>query len=217
MLQTNPKKKHIEQLQKNLIRSHAANVGEFFSEQVVRAAMLTRINCLAKGYSGIRLHTLETLVEMLNKSVLPAVPKKGSVGASGDLSPLSHIALVLIGEGFAFYNGKIVDGKTALKKAKIKPVELSFKEGLCLINGTSMMTGLAALTVNDAYSLVEHAQLSAAMSIEALRASKSPFESFGHEAKPFKGQLKVAKKFRSYIRKRLLPICSRCCSLYNFS
>ena len=137
----------IKQLQSNLIRSHSTGVGKPLGTDVVRATMLLRANTLAKGYSGIRLETLETLVEMLNKGVHPIIPAKGSVGASGDLAPLSHMILVLMGEGKAEYQGEVMSGKEAMEKAGIKPVQLEFKEGIALNNGTQLMTAMAALTV----------------------------------------------------------------------
>ncbi|MDD3283136.1 MAG: aromatic amino acid lyase, partial [Candidatus Cloacimonetes bacterium] len=132
-------KENIAELQSNLIRSHAVSVGDPYSEEITRAIMLLRIAVLAKGHSGIRLETLQTLVEMLNKHVHPIIPMRGSVGASGDLSPLSHLALVLLGEGEALYMGQRMTGFEAMKKANISPVKLAAKEGLALNNGTQVM------------------------------------------------------------------------------
>jgi histidine ammonia-lyase len=131
-----------KQLQRNIILSHSAGVGDCFDEEVVRAVMLLRINDLAKGHSVIRFETLQTLIEMLNKRVHPAIPEKGSVGASGDLAPLSHLALVLIGEGKAVFKDKSQSGKKAMKNAGIELRELEAGEGLALINGTQVMTGI---------------------------------------------------------------------------
>jgi len=158
----------IKQLQSNLIRSHSTGVGKPLGTDVVRATMLLRANTLAKGYSGIRLETLETLVEMLNKGVHPIIPAKGSVGASGDLAPLSHMILVLMGEGKAEYQGEVMSGKEAMEKAGIKPVQLEFKEGIALNNGTQLMTAMAALTVYDAENLIKTAEAAAALTLEAL-------------------------------------------------
>jgi histidine ammonia-lyase len=158
-------------LQTNLIRSHSTGVGKNLKTEIVRALMLLRANTLAKGYSGIRLETLETIVEMLNKQVHPIIPAKGSVGASGDLAPLSHMSLVLIGEGKAEYQGKEMSGKEAMEKANIKPVQLEFKEGIALNNGTQLMTAIATLTVYDAENLIKTAEIAAALSLEALLRS----------------------------------------------
>ncbi len=132
-------RENIAELQENLIRSHAVSIGEPYSEEQTRAIMLLRIAVLAKGHSGIRLQTLDTLVQMLNKAVHPIIPMRGSVGASGDLSPLSHLALVLIGEGEAIYQGQKMSGAQAMQKAGIVPVKLEAKEGLALNNGTQVM------------------------------------------------------------------------------
>jgi histidine ammonia-lyase len=157
----------IEELQENLIMSHATGVGPNLSIVETRAVMLLRINVLAKGHSGIRLSTLQTLIEMLNKQVHPCIPEKGSVGASGDLAPLSHLALVLLGMGKAFYQGEILTGALAMEKAGILPVKLKAKEGLALNNGTQVMTGVAALTLLRAENQCRVADIIAAASIDA--------------------------------------------------
>lgn len=190
---------HIRQLQINLIRSHSAGVGEPLSKEIVRALMLLRANTLAKGYSGIRLETLETLVEMLNKRVHPIIPAKGSVGASGDLAPLSHMILVLIGEGKAEYQGKIMGGKEALGKAGIKPVQLEFKEGVALNNGTQLMTAIAALAVYDAENLVQTAEVATALSLEALLGVSDAFNEKIHKVRPHNGQAVTAGNIRKLI------------------
>jgi len=138
-------REQIAELQENLILSHATGVGEILSEAETRAIMLLRINVLAKGHSGIRLSTLQALIDMLNKQVHPCIPEKGSVGASGDLAPLSHLALVLLGQGEAIYQGQRISGAEAMQKAGIKPVKLQAKEGLALNNGTQVMAGVGAL------------------------------------------------------------------------
>jgi len=189
----------IKQLQVNLIRSHASGVGKPLSTDVVRALMLLRANTLAKGHSGVRLETLETLVEMLNKGVHPIIPAKGSVGASGDLAPLSHMILVLIGEGKAEYQGKIWSGKEAMEKAGIKPVQLEFKEGIALNNGTQMMTAIAALTVHDAENLIKTAEAATALSLEALLGVSDAFDEKIHNARPHNGQATTAKNIRKLI------------------
>ncbi|MCW4052843.1 MAG: aromatic amino acid lyase, partial [Candidatus Bathyarchaeota archaeon] len=148
----------ISQLQLNLIRSHSSGVGNPLTREVTRALMLLRANTLTKGFSGVRPQILVTLVQMLNKGIHPVIPEKGSVGASGDLAPLSHMVLVMIGEGKAEYNGAVMNGKDAMDKASIKPVQLDLKEGVALNNGTQMMTAIAALSIHDAEKLVQTAE-----------------------------------------------------------
>ncbi|MDH7595732.1 MAG: histidine ammonia-lyase [Candidatus Bathyarchaeia archaeon] len=186
----------VEDLQVNLIRSHSACVGKTMEQEAVRALMLLRANTLAKGYSGIRLETLETLIQMLNKGVHPVIPEKGSVGASGDLGPLSHMTLVMMGEGEAEFKGKVMRGGEALKEAKIRPVKLDFKEGVALNNGTQMMTALAALAVFDAEILLKTAETSAALSIEALNGILDAFDERIHNVRPHKGQRVAARNIR---------------------
>ena len=178
-----------EALQRNLILSHAAGVGDYLPEDVVRAAMLMRANSLVKGYSGIRPATVEMLLELLNRGVYPAVPSKGSVGASGDLSPLSHIALVLMGEGKAFVAGKLVTGAAALAAVGLLPVAFAAKEGLALINGTQIMTAVGALVVHDAALLMKAADIAAAMSLEALRGTRAAYDERISRIRPHPGQL----------------------------
>jgi len=189
----------IEQLQSNLIRSHSTSVGKPLSTEIVRALMLLRANTLAKGYSGIRLETLETLVEMLNEGVHPIIPAKGSVGASGDLSPLSHMILVLIGEGKAEYQGKVMTGKQAMEKARIKPIRLESKEGVALNNGTQLMTAIAALTVHDAEKLVKTAEVATALTLEALIGVSDAFNEKIQKVRPHNGQAVTAKNIREII------------------
>lgn len=179
-------------LQWNLIRSHACGVGEPLAVEIVRAIMLLRVNSLAFGYSGIRLEVVETLIAMLNQGVTPVIPEKGSLGASGDLAPLSHLALVIVGEGEAFYSGERVPGKTAMQRAGIPPVSLEAKEGLALINGTQVMTGIGALAVWDALNLAEWADCAAALSVEALLGIRDAFDPETHAVRPHLGQQQVA-------------------------
>ena len=188
-----------KKLQLNLIRSHSTGVGEPLSTDVVRALMLLRANTLAKGYSGIRLETLETLVEMLNKGVHPIIPSEGSVGASGDLAPLSHMVLVLMGEGKAEYKGEIIDGKRAMERAGIKPVQLEFKEGVALNNGTQLITAIATLTVYDAENLINMAEAAAALSLEALLGVSDAFDEKIHKVRPHAGQAITAKNIREMV------------------
>ena len=184
------------QLQENIIYSHAAGTGEIQAEEIVRAAILARANTLAKGYSGVRLSTLERFIALLNKGITPVVYEKGSVGTSGDLSPLAQLAEVVIGKGEAFYKGERMSGAEALKKAGLKPVELTFKEGLGLINGSQMMTGQAALILYDVEILLKNALVASAMTVDALRALPKPFDKRVHEVRPFHGQRLVAEQMR---------------------
>lgn len=186
-------KNEATELQRNLIISHACGVGEHFSIEVVRAIMLLRINNLAKGYSGIRLSTLNTLLEMLNKGVHPAIPEKGSLGASGDLAPLAHMVLPLIGEGEAYFQGKLMAGSEAMAAANIAVIELNSKEGLAFINGTQVMTAVGALTCYDSLNLLKMCDISAALTIEALNGITDPFIPELHALRPHLGQINVAK------------------------
>lgn len=165
-----------EKLQRNLILSHATGVGNHLPEDVVRSAMLLRANSLAKGYSGIRLSTVEMLLTMLNKRICPAVPAKGSVGASGDLAPLSHMVLVMLGEGQAYVNGTLMTGAEALRCCGLEPISLSGKEGLALINGTQIMTAVGAMVWHDAVNLMKTADIAAALSTEALKGTRTAFD-----------------------------------------
>ena len=189
-------KEEAKKLQRNLIMSHSTGVGEPLPAEVVRAILLLRANALAKGFSGIRLSTLEMLLEVLNAGIVPVVPEKGSLGASGDLAPLSHMVLVLLGEGEAFYKGRRMSGQEALAEAEIEPVVLEGKEGLALINGTQVMTAIAALAVWDAEILWESANITAALSFEALEGILDAFDPKIHAVRPHPGQIDVAKQIR---------------------
>jgi histidine ammonia-lyase len=193
-------KNQTRELQENLIRSHSVGVGNPLSEEIVRAAMLLRANSLAKGYSGVRVEIIETLCQMLNKKVHPVMPEKGSVGASGDLAPLSHMTLVLMGEGEAFYNGKRMSGKEAMKLAGIKPIILSAKEGLALNNGTAVMTAIGVLTLYDAENVLKCADIAAAMTLEALFGIDKAFDERIHKLRPHLGQIKSAENIRKLIK-----------------
>lgn len=193
-------KEHIAQLQVNLIRSHATSVGEPYNIAQTRAIMLLRIAVLAKGHSGIRLETLETLILMLNRGVHPVIPKRGSVGASGDLSPLSHLALVLIGEGEAIYQNQRMDGAQAMKLAGIEPVQLAAKEGLALNNGTQVMAALGVLNLLEAERLCRYADVIAAMSIDALMGTPRACDELVHNLRPHPGQQMAAANIRSYLQ-----------------
>jgi len=189
----------LAKLQVNLIRSHSVGVGDPFPIDVVRGMILLRANALAKGYSGIRFEVLINLIGMLNHGVTPVVPQQGSVGSSGDLAPLAHMALVLIGEGEAFYDGERMDGLKALKKVGMKPISLQAKEGVALINGTQPMTSVGALTVSDALETVKDAMISASMSLEALRGTRSAFDKRIHAIRAHEGQTDVAKTMRTLL------------------
>ncbi|MDI6705823.1 MAG: histidine ammonia-lyase [Bacillota bacterium] len=189
-----------EMLQKNLIMSHSCGIGSCFDRDVVRAIMLLRANALCKGYSGVRLETVELLVDMLNRGVHPLIPQKGSLGASGDLAPLAHMVLVMLGEGLAEYENEVLDGNEALRRAGLKPVTLSSKEGLALINGTQAMTGVGSITLHDARCLVKTADMIAAMSLEALTGIIDAFDSRIHEVRGHMGQIKSASNIVRMVR-----------------
>lgn len=186
-------KDETKELQRNLIVSHACGVGEPLSEDIVRGIMLLRINALAKGFSGIRLSTLNTLIDMLNKGVHPIIPEKGSLGASGDLAPLSHVVLVMLGEGEAIYRGKRLPGREAMEKANIKPIELTSKEGLALINGTQVMTSIGAHTIYDTMHLSKIADIAASLTIEALNGIINAFDIRVQNVRPHEGQINTSK------------------------
>lgn len=187
-------------LQVNLLRSHASGVGEPLPVPAVRATMALRANVLAKGFSGIRLETLQALVDALNAGVHPRVPSRGSVGASGDLAPLAHLALVLIGEGEAIAaDGSTIPGAEALRRAGLTPVSLEAKEGLALINGTQPSAALLGLSVAASARLADGADLAAALSIDALKGSIKPFDARIHDARGFEGQSRSAANIRALL------------------
>ena len=189
----------LDQLQYNLIVSDACGVGDPFKEDVTRAIMLLRANALAKGFSGIRLSTVETLLEMLNKGVHPVIPEKGSVGSSGDLCPLAHMVMPMIGEGEAVYQGKVMSGKEAMEAAGIPIVRLKAKEGLALINGTCAMMGVATLAVYDAGNLIKTADIAAALTVDALEGIVDPYDPRIQMIRPHSGQIDVAANFRQLL------------------
>jgi histidine ammonia-lyase len=182
----------LAQLQVNLVRSHAGGVGEPLSVPEARAMLLLRANVLACGFSGIRPELLELLAALLNAGVTPVIPEKGSVGASGDLAPLAHLALVVIGEGEAYFRGERLRGAEALRSANLKPLVLAAKEGLALLNGTQAMTAVGGLAIARARRLVQLADLAGAMSLEALRGTPTAFDTRIHELRPHAGQLASA-------------------------
>jgi histidine ammonia-lyase len=177
-----------EELQVRLLRSHACGVGEPYPEEVVRAAMLLRANALAKGNSGARIETVELLLGCLGRGVLPRVPARGSVGASGDLAPLAHLALPLVGEGEAWHDGELLPGGDALRRAGLEPVRLAAKEGLSLINGTQFMAAQGALGLVRARRLARAADCACALSLEGLQGSRTSFLPQVHALRPLRGQ-----------------------------
>ena len=193
-------KEETGKLQRNLIMSHSCGVGNPLPIDVVRGIMLLRVVNLTKGYSGARKVTVDTLVEMLNKGVTPFIPEKGSLGASGDLAPLAHMVLVMLGLGKAFYKGELLEGKEAMEKAGVAILpELSSKEGLALINGTQVMTSVGAHATYDAINLMKHLDLAGALTIEALNGITCAFDSRVHEIRGHQGQIRTAENFRKML------------------
>ncbi len=189
----------LEQLQDNLILSHCAGVGEPINEEESRGMMALRINTLAKGYSGIRANTLSTLVEMLNRGIIPIIPSKGSLGASGDLIPLAHMANALFGRGECRYKGEFATVKYAFENEKLSPVVLAAKEGLALINGTQFMCSLGAISCFDVDNLLKNAQIVGAMAVEALMATDKFVSEKVHLLRPHTGQMAVAENLRKLV------------------
>lgn len=212
-------------LMRNLILSHCAAVGEPLPEEIVRATMAIRANTLAKGFSGVRAVILETLIEMLNRGVHPLIPAKGSVGASGDLAPLSHLALVLSRDaadrddesGEALYRGERMSGKRAMNRAGIPRVELQAKEGLALNNGATVSAALAALALADAENLAWHAELATALSLEAIVGRASPFDERIQRAAGHAGQIETARHLRALLEgSRLIDSTNKVQDAYSF-
>ncbi|MEG0069509.1 MAG: histidine ammonia-lyase [Cetobacterium sp.] len=188
-------------LQKNLIVSHSCGVGNPLPLDQAKGIMVLRVNNLIQGYSGVRQVVIDLLVDMINKDVIPYIPEKGSLGASGDLAPLSHMVLVMLGMGKAYYNGELLDGKTALKKAKLKPLEeLSSKEGLALINGTQVMTSIGAHAVYDGINLMKHLDIALGLSMEALNGIICAFDSKLQEVRGHLGQINTAKNVKKILK-----------------
>ena len=189
----------LRQLQINIVRSHAAGTGDPLHTDVVRAMMLVRANTLASGYSGARLETIQLLLRMLERGVHPVVPRQGSLGASGDLAPLAHIALVLIGEGEAEFEGEIMPGGAALARAGLTPIELAPKEGLALTNGTALMVALGCLAVDEAENAVFAANVAGALTLEALHGTPAAFDPRIHAVRPHPYQIATAEFMRYLI------------------
>jgi len=187
------------ELQLRLLRSHACGVGDPYPDEVVRAAMLLRANTLAKGFSGARIETIELLVAVLSAGIVPVVPSRGSVGASGDLAPLAHLALPLVGEGEAVVDGRRMPGGEALESAGLAPITLAAKEGLSLVNGTQFMTAMASLALVRADRLARAADVACAVSVEALQATPTSFHPAIHAARPLPGQSRSAARLRALL------------------
>ena len=186
-------------LQRNIVLSHAVGVGEPFDRATVRAIMLIRANTLARGFSGIRLETLELIIECLNRGVHPLIPEKGSLGASGDLAPLAHFACLLIGEGKAEFEGEILSGADALRQSGLSPVTLKAKEGLALTNGTTVMTAVGLLETARSIKLAELTDISGCLSLEALNGTVSAFDERIHALRPHPRQMECAKHLRTLL------------------
>lgn len=186
----------LQTLQRSLVLSHATGVGEPIEDKLTRLVMFLKVNSLARGFSGVRLEVLEALIKLLNAEIYPCIPEKGSVGASGDLAPLAHMSLVLIGEGTARYQGKVISGKEALAKVGLAPIVLAPKEGLALLNGTQVSTVYALKGLFEAEDLFATAIGCGAMTVEATLASRKPFDARVHEVRGQAGQILAAACYR---------------------
>lgn len=202
----------IEDLQRNLIRSHSVGVGPLFDEVTTRAIMLLRANVLAMGYSGVRVDVVKRLVEMINNGVHPLIPEQGSVGASGDLAPLAHLTSVLIGEGEAVFQGKVMAGRKAMEKAGLRVLTLKAKEGLALVNGTQVMTAVGLLALLRAERLCKVADVVGACTLDALKGSLSAFDADIQRVRPFPGQIAVSENFRKIGKKSKIAESHKFCS-----
>lgn len=184
------------ELSTRMLRAHASGYGDFVDVEVAKASLLLRLNVFAKGYSGLRPVLFQTFVEMINKGVVPMFYEKGSVGTSGDLAPLSQMGLVVIGEGNAYYQGKIMSGRAALKKAGVKPVPLAYREGLAIMNGSQFMTAIAALNIYDSERLIKQAEIVCGMTIDVLNCVESAYSKEYNEVRPYTGQNTTASNLR---------------------
>lgn len=187
---------NLENLQLNLIYSHACGVGEPFAEEVSRTMLLLRSNALAQGYSGVRVEVVQRLIDFLNLEITPVIPQQGSLGASGDLAPLSHLALCLIGEGEVFYQGKRMDASHVLRELGISPLQLQAKEGLALINGTQAMTAVGVIAYIEIEKLLYQSEMISALTLEGLRGIMDAFDSHLHQARGHQEQIDVAHRMR---------------------
>jgi len=208
-----------QQLQTNILMSHAAGVGKALSEEIVRAIMAVRIHDLSMGHAGCRVKTVERLIQFLNEGITPVIPEKGSVGASGDLAPTAHLGLVLIGKGEAFFKGERLPGQAALDKLGLAPLKLEAGEGLALINGTQVMTAIGVLSVFDAIRLSKMTDVACAMSLEVLMGSQSEFDPCIHQVRPHPGQIMTADNIlRLTAESEIIPShkgCSRIQDAYT--
>lgn len=205
-------RKDTRRLQENILMSHAAGVGEPLDEETVRATMALRVKDLARGHSGIRLETVQHLLALLNWGVCPVIPQKGSVGASGDLAPLAHLALVLVGLGEAFFKGQRMSGSRALSKCGLTPIRLESGEGLALVNGTQVMTAIGALAIDRAVTLSKMTDIAAAMSLEVLMGSRTEFNKRIHQIRPHPGQASVADNMERIIQNSEIITSHKDCS-----
>jgi histidine ammonia-lyase len=205
-------RKDTRRLQENILMSHAAGAGDTLDIETVRAVMALRVKDLARGHSGIRLETAQLLIELLNRGVYPLVPEKGSVGASGDLAPLAHLCLVLIGLGEAVYGGQRMSGSEALQKSGLEPLELEAGEGLALVNGTQVMTAIAGLAAHDSLRLSKTTDIAAAMSLEVLMGSRTEFDSRIHRVRPHQGQAEAADNMARITRNSEIITSHKDCS-----
>jgi len=205
-------KEDTQRLQENILMSHAAGVGNILDKETVRAIMALRIKDLARGHSGIRLETVNCLTELLNRGGCPVIPEKGSVGASGDLAPLAHLCLILIGQGEAFYDGQRIPGAEALKRCGMDPLKLEAGEGLALVNGTQVMTAIGGLAVYDSLRLSKMSDIAAAMSLEVLMGSKTEFDPRIHEVRPHPGQAAAAENMDRIIQNSEIISSHKDCS-----
>lgn len=191
--------KDLEKLQRNLILSHAAGVGKYVPDFIVRLMLLFRINSLALGHSGVRFELIDHLIKVFNSGIIPLIPSQGSVGSSGDLSPLSHLALTIIGEGYCKIGNEAAESRTALKRKGITPLKLSAKEGLALINGTQMMSAYLCKSIYDSLILSKLADIAGSLSLDAMRGTSKAFSEILHKTRPHKGQIASAKNLRKLL------------------
>jgi len=205
-------KKDTRRLQENILMSHASGVGGPLAPETVRATMTLRVKDFARGHSGIRLETARQLLELLNRGVVPVVPEKGSVGASGDLAPLAHLALVMLGKGEAFYGGERMSGADALAACGLKPLQLESAEGLALVNGTQVMTAIGGLAVYDAVRLSRLTDIAASMTLEVLMGSRTEFNPRIHQVRPHPGQMAAAANMERITRNSEIISSHKDCS-----
>jgi histidine ammonia-lyase len=205
----------IKQFQRYLVYNHAAGIGDPAPIEYVRGAIASRINVHAHGQSGCRLEITQTLVELLNKNVIPFVCQKGSVGACGDLAPMSQIALLLLGEGQAYYKGELLPGKEALNKAGIDIPGLKARDGLAIINGSNLLTAMSAIFLYDANNFLKQAEIAAAMSLEALKANMKPYTPKLHQARGFPGAIRSSKAITKLVKEGDLKLCKIQCKIQD--